>query len=80
MADGWSRTGFRVYSRGVVITLQPAVPGWFGHREQFQFKTQEFEFRPEATRVEMGTPAVPTIYTANGGLDIILRDQCGAHL
>ncbi|HVB21387.1 MAG TPA: aminotransferase class V-fold PLP-dependent enzyme [Ktedonobacteraceae bacterium] len=63
-----------VYIReGLLPQLQPIVTGWFGHREQFKFKTQEFEFRPEATRVEMGTPAVPTIYTANGGLDIVLE-------
>jgi kynureninase len=63
-----------VYIReGLLPQIQPTVTGWFGHREQFKFKTQEFEFRPEATRVEMGTPAVPTIYTANGGLDIVLE-------
>src|SRR6266566_2717516 len=62
-----------VYIReGLISQLQPTIAGWFGHREQFQFKTREFEFRQEATRVEMGTPAVPTIYTANGGLDIVL--------
>jgi kynureninase len=61
-----------VYIReGLLSSLQPTISGWFGHRDQFQFKTREFEFRPEATRVEMGTPAVPTIYTANGGLDIV---------
>jgi kynureninase len=53
--------------------LQPAIAGWFGQREQFEFKTREFEFRLDATRTEMGTPAIPTIYTANGGLDIILE-------
>ena len=63
-----------VYIReGLLPQLQPTITGWFGHREQFKFKTQEFEFRPEAMRVEMGTPAVPTIYTANGGLDIVLE-------
>lgn len=63
-----------VYIReGLLPQIQPTISGWFGHREQFKFKTQEFEFRPEATRVEMGTPAVPTIYTANGGLDIVLE-------
>jgi len=63
-----------VYIReGLLSTLEPTVSGWFGHREQFQFKTQEFEFRTEATRIEMGTPSIPTIYTANGGLDIILE-------
>ncbi len=61
-----------VYIReGLLPSLQPTVTGWFGHREQFQFKTQEFEFRPEATRVEMGTPAVAAIYAANGGLSIV---------
>jgi kynureninase len=61
-----------VYIReGLIPHLQPTITGWFGHREQFEFKTREFEFRPEATRLEMGTPAVPTIYTANGGLDIV---------
>jgi len=61
-----------VYIReGLIPRLQPTITGWFGHREQFKFKTREFEFRDDAARVEMGTPAVPTIYTANGGLDIV---------
>ncbi|MDQ2714890.1 MAG: aminotransferase class V-fold PLP-dependent enzyme [Chloroflexota bacterium] len=61
-----------VYIReGLIANLQPTMAGWFGHREQFQFKTREFAFRPDASRVEMGTPAVPTIYAANGGMEII---------
>lgn len=61
-----------VYIReGLIPHLLPTTSGWFGHREQFQFKTREFEFRDDAARIEMGTPAVPTIYTANGGMDII---------
>ena len=61
-----------VYIReGLIPQLHPTITGWFGHREQFKFKTREFEFRDDAARVEMGTPAVPTIYTANGGLDIV---------
>ena len=61
-----------VYIReGLIPQVQPTITGWFGHREQFMFKTREFEFRDDAARVEMGTPAMPTIYTANGGLDIV---------
>ena len=61
-----------VYIReGLIPQLQPTITGWFGHREQFMFKSREFEFRDDAARVEMGTPAVPTVYTANGGLDIV---------
>jgi len=53
--------------------IQPAIAGWFGQREQFEFKIREFAYRADATRLEMGTPAVPTIYTANGGLYIVLE-------
>src|SRR5215471_16792872 len=61
-----------VYIReGLLPHLQPTIAGWFGHRDQFQFKIREFEFRPEATRVEMGTPAVAAIYAASGGMDIV---------
>lgn len=61
-----------VYIReGLISQLLPTITGWFGHREQFRFKTREFEFRDDAARIEMGTPSVPSIYAANGGLDIV---------
>ena len=61
-----------VYIReGLIPDLQPTITGWFGHRDQFQFKVREFEFRPDAARVEMGTPAVAAIYAASGGMDIV---------
>jgi selenocysteine lyase/cysteine desulfurase len=63
-----------VYIReGLLPLVQPTIAGWFGHREQFEFKTREFDFRLDAARIEMGTPSVPTIYAANGGLDIVLE-------
>jgi len=63
-----------VYIReGLIPQLQPTISGWFAHKDQFQFKTTEFEFRPDAARVELGTPSVPTIYAANGGMDIVLE-------
>jgi len=63
-----------VYIReGLIPSLQPTIAGWFGHRDQFQFKIREFEFRPDAARVEMGTPATAAVYAANGGLDIVLE-------
>lgn len=63
-----------VYIReGLIPSLVPTIAGWFGHRDQFQFNEQEFIFRPEATRLEMGTPAVAAVYAAQGGLDIVLE-------
>ena len=61
-----------VYIReGLIPTLRPTIAGWFGHQEQFQFKTQEFTFRTDAARIELGTPPMAAIYAANGGLDIV---------
>ncbi len=61
-----------VYIReGLIPTLEPTIAGWFGHREQFQFKTESFEYHPGATRIEAGTPAMAAVYAANGGLDIV---------
>lgn len=61
-----------VYIReGLIPALEPTIAGWFGHQDQFQFKSREFVFREDAKRIEMGTPAMAAIYAANGGLDIV---------
>jgi kynureninase len=63
-----------VYIReGLLPLLEPTIAGWFGHRDQFEFKTREFEFRPDAARIELGTPATGAVYAANGGLDIVIE-------
>lgn len=61
-----------VYIReGLISSLEPTIAGWFGHKDQFQFDPRAFTFRSDAARIEMGTPSMPTIYAANGGLDIV---------
>jgi kynureninase len=50
--------------------LRPTIASWFGARDQFSFRVDELEFRDDAGRFSMGTPAVPTVYTALGGLEI----------
>jgi len=63
-----------VYVReGLIPKLLPTMTGWFANRDQFQFNTREFHFREDAGRFESGTPALPTIHTATGGLDIVLE-------
>jgi kynureninase len=63
-----------VYVREDLIpTLQPTMTGWFANRDQFQFNSRAFHFREDAGRFESGTPALPTIHTASGGLDIVLE-------
>jgi kynureninase len=53
-----------------IAELRPTVAGWFGARDQFDFRVDELEFRDDAQRFSLGTPAVPTVYTALGGLEI----------
>lgn len=63
-----------VYVREELIPkLEPTMTGWFAHREQFKFDTRQFQFRDDAGRFESGTPSVPTIHTANGGMEIVLE-------
>jgi len=64
-----------IYIReGLLPAIQPSVVGWFGSQEHLQHnKMHAFEFQAEAARIEMGTSPIPTIYTANGGLDIVLE-------
>lgn len=54
-----------------IAGLEPTIASWFGARDQFRFEADRFAFREDAARFELGTPALPTMYTALGGLEII---------
>jgi kynureninase len=54
----------------LIQSLRPSIASWFGVRDQFAFRNDELEFRDDAGRFSLGTPAVPTVYTALGGLEI----------
>ncbi len=56
-----------------VRELEPTIVSWFGAKDQFLFQGDRFEHRDDAARFELGTPSVPTMYTALGGLEIILE-------
>jgi len=55
--------------------LRPRITSWFAHRDQFAFQLERFEYHADARRLEMGTPALPTVHTALGGQAII--DEVG---
>ncbi len=55
----------------LIADLTPTIASWFGARDQFEFRIDELEFRDDASRFAMGTPAVPTVYTALGGMEIM---------
>ena len=65
-----------LYVRNELIAqLQPAIAGWFGHKDQFSFDASSFEFKDDARRFELGTPALHVVHSALGGQEII--DEVG---
>lgn len=67
-----------LYVRGELIAdLKPTVSGWFAHNRQFDFDPFTIEYREDARRFEAGTPAVPAVYAAHAGLEII--NEIGTH-
>jgi kynureninase len=57
--------------RELIDVLVPTTVSWFGVEDQFSFNSRSMELRSDARRYELGTPAVPTIYTARAGLAMI---------
>jgi kynureninase len=57
----------------LIDSLRPTVTSWFGAANQFAFRADELEYRDDAGRFSLGTPAVPTIYTALGGLEMFAQ-------
>ena len=59
----------------LVRELEPTVTGWFAVADQFDFDGSRLEFKDDARRFELGTPALPTVHTALGGQEIV--DEIG---
>ena len=61
--------------RELIESLEPRITSWFATEGQFDFDLRGFQYRPDARRFEMGTPALPTVHTALGGQEIV--DEVG---
>jgi kynureninase len=53
--------------------LAPKVTGWAAHEDPFAFRPGPIAYAPDAARFLQGTPAVPALYAARAGLDIVQR-------
>jgi kynureninase len=51
--------------------LKPRVTGWMAHAHPFAFETGPIEYARDATRFLHGTPAIPALYAARAGQEII---------
>ncbi len=54
-------------------TLKPMVTGWFSHEKPFAFDMGPMRYAPDVWRMIGGTPAIPAVYTARAGWEIIAK-------
>ncbi len=52
-------------------TLEPGLTGWMAHAEPFAFEPGPQRYADDATRLLHGSPAVPALYAARAGYEII---------
>ena len=53
--------------------VSPRVTGWAAHEEPFAFRTGAIAYAPGASRFLQGTPAVPALYAARAGLEVVAQ-------
>src|SRR6185295_9778974 len=53
--------------------LEPALTGWMAHEHPFAFEKGAQKYAPDASRLLHGSPAVPALYAARSGYELILR-------
>jgi kynureninase len=66
--------GAYLYVRPDVLgKLEPMATGWFSHEKPFAFDMGPMRYAADAWRMIGGTPAMPAIYTARAGWEIVER-------
>lgn len=58
--------------------LEPAFTGWMGHDAPFRFEPPPMRYRGDALRFALGTPAVPALYAAKAGPQIVGEAASGS--
>ncbi len=51
--------------------LEPKVTGWMAHRAPFAFEPGEIDYADDIHRFLHGSPAIPALYAAESGCDLI---------
>src|SRR5690606_36184768 len=54
-------------------TVRPRLTGWMAHQRPFDFEVDDIDFRDDAFRFLNGTPAIPSLYANEPGIDIIAK-------
>jgi kynureninase len=68
---GGPGAGYLYVRRDLWPTLEPRVTGWLAHKSPFAFDPGAIEYAGDAYRFLNGTPAIPALYAARAGYEII---------
>jgi len=68
---GGPGAGYLYVRRDLWAKLEPRFTGWMAHKRPFAFETGEIDYAADAFRFLNGTPAIPAMYAARSGYEII---------
>ncbi len=68
---GGPGAGYLFVNPELQATLEPGLTGWMAHAAPFAFETGPQRYADDATRMLHGSPAVPALYAARSGYEII---------
>jgi kynureninase len=68
---GGPGAGYLYVRRDLWPQLEPKITGWMAHKRPFEFESGPTELADDAFRFMNGTPAIPTLYAARSGYEII---------
>ncbi len=68
---GTAGIAFLYVSPQVRERLEPAVTGWFGRANPFDFNPAGLEYAPEASRFDLGTPPLINAFAARAGMQLV---------
>lgn len=74
---------FLYVRRELIEGLVPSMTGWFAQKNPFAFDVRNIDLSPSARRFESGTPAIPNLYAAMPGLQLLQdagMDNVQAHI
>ena len=68
---GGPGAGYLYVRRDLWPKLEPKVTGWMAHKRPFEFESGQIDYADDAFRFLTGTPAIPALYAARSGYEII---------
>jgi kynureninase len=63
--------GYLYVRPDLMTSFEPKVTGWAAHRAPFAFEPGAIDYAPDGHRFLHGTPAVPALFAAESGYDLI---------